>query len=78
MRSVRGGTSGSLGFACSHTYRSVSSLGRAASQVLDQAVALRSNQITTHLADISAAARAYAGHPDADDLCSHIAALTAA
>jgi hypothetical protein len=51
---------------------------RAANQVLDQAVALRSNQIRTQLADISAAARAYAGHPDADDLRSHIAALIAA
>jgi hypothetical protein len=51
---------------------------RAANGVLDQASALRSYQITTHLADISAAARAYAGHPDSDDLRSHIAAMTAA
>ena len=50
----------------------------AANEVLDQAIALRSNRITTQLADLSAAARAYAGNPDADDLRAHIAALTAA
>ena len=50
----------------------------AANQVLDQAAALGSNEITKQLADISAAARAHAGHRDADDLRAHIAALTAA
>ncbi len=49
-----------------------------ANELLDQAVALDSNRIRAQLADISAAARAYAGHPDADDLRAHICALTAA
>jgi transcriptional regulator with XRE-family HTH domain len=51
----------------------------AANTALEQATALRSStQVRTLLSDISAAAHHYAGHPDADDLRAHIAALTAA
>jgi transcriptional regulator with XRE-family HTH domain len=49
-----------------------------ANQLLDQAGALASNRIRAQLADISTAARAHAGHPNADDLRAHIAALAAA
>ncbi len=51
----------------------------AANTALDQATALRgSTRARALLSDISAAARDYAGHPDADDLRARIAALTAA
>jgi hypothetical protein len=51
----------------------------AANTALEQATALRSSTRTRALLNgISAATRAYAGHPDADDLRAHIAALAAA
>ena len=50
----------------------------AANNILDKAVTLRSARARARLTQISAAARAYAGHPDADDLRAHIAAVTAA
>jgi transcriptional regulator with XRE-family HTH domain len=50
----------------------------AANNVLDQAIALGSPRVLRLLPDVSAAARPYAGHPDADDLRARIAALTAA
>ncbi len=50
----------------------------AANEALDKAAALQSAKVLARLTDISNAARHYTGHPDAEDLRSHIAALTAA
>jgi hypothetical protein len=50
----------------------------AANEALDQIETLHSSEARRRLPDISAAARAYAGHCDADEVCAHIAALTAA
>jgi transcriptional regulator with XRE-family HTH domain len=50
----------------------------AANEVLDAAAALASSRVSVLLADISDAAAPYAGNTGAEDLRSHIAALTAA
>jgi len=50
----------------------------AANDILDKAATLRSTRARARLTDISDAARPYTGNPDADDLRSHIATLTAA
>ena len=51
---------------------------RTAHEAVAQAGALRSVRARTRLTDVAEAAGAYAGHPDADDLRSLVAALTPA